>query len=205
MTSGEVWDRTISAGPPHHWYYGSYPGAKDRRGASRCSCSACTLANQRDLLLTAGRRPRLAELCALVERVRHRRIPVETAEIPLDAAKPAPLGGVTEQRRHDYEGVTSSASLNVGAISTAGRYLAGWRSLQLMVDPGMKCRCKDVQVCLQTLTLDGLASARAPVPHSDGVGRTTRETVPVSWWTVWVQGRSAIPVPGRSPVPSLRA
>ncbi len=70
VTTEEVWERTISAGLPYHWCYDSYPGAKDRRGSSRCSCSACTLANHRDLLLTAGRRPRLAELCALVERVR---------------------------------------------------------------------------------------------------------------------------------------
>ncbi|MEU5893287.1 hypothetical protein ABZ835_41615 [Streptomyces sp. NPDC047461] len=47
-----------------------YPGAKDRRGSRRCSCSDCALANHRDPLLTAGRRPRLAELWALVERVR---------------------------------------------------------------------------------------------------------------------------------------
>ncbi|MFD4604367.1 hypothetical protein ACFWPQ_40920 [Streptomyces sp. NPDC058464] len=35
-----------------------------------CSCSLCVLANQRDLLLAVRRRPRLAGLYALVERVR---------------------------------------------------------------------------------------------------------------------------------------
>jgi 3'-phosphoadenosine 5'-phosphosulfate sulfotransferase (PAPS reductase)/FAD synthetase len=45
VSTEEVWERTISAGLPYHWCYDSYPGAKDRGGSSRCSCSACTLAN----------------------------------------------------------------------------------------------------------------------------------------------------------------
>ncbi|MDG9709753.1 phosphoadenosine phosphosulfate reductase [Streptomyces sp. DH10] len=106
VTTEEVWERTISAGLPYHWCYDSYPGAKDRCGSSRCSCSACTLANHRDLLLTAGRRPRLAELCALVERVRQ--VPfnpnITMAEIiALSRRRDAPAPGVEVEETEDFE------------------------------------------------------------------------------------------------------
>ncbi|WP_399880000.1 hypothetical protein ACGH7X_00135 [Streptomyces sp. BBFR51] len=82
------------------------PAPKDRRGSSRCSCSACTLANHRDLLLTAGRRPRLAELCALVERVRQ--VPfnpnITMAElIALSRRRDAPDAGVEVEETEDFE------------------------------------------------------------------------------------------------------
>lgn len=53
-----------------HWTYDSYPGAGDWAGTSRCSCSFCVFASRRDLLLSVGRRPRLAALYAEVEAVR---------------------------------------------------------------------------------------------------------------------------------------
>ncbi|MFJ4648181.1 hypothetical protein ACIP6Q_32275 [Streptomyces bobili] len=106
VSTEEVWERTISAGLPYHWCYDSYPGAKDRGGSSRCSCSACTLANHRDLLLTAGRRPRMAELCALVERVRQ--VPfnpnITMAElIALSRRRDAPDPGVLVEETEDFE------------------------------------------------------------------------------------------------------
>ncbi|WP_435219102.1 phosphoadenosine phosphosulfate reductase [Streptomyces sp. bgisy034] len=106
VTTEEVWERTISAGLPYHWCYDSYPGAKDRCGSSRCSCSACTLANHRDLLLTVGRRPRLAELCALVEHVRQ--VPfnpnITMAElITLSRRRDAPDPGVEVEETEDFE------------------------------------------------------------------------------------------------------
>ncbi|MDQ1051780.1 phosphoadenosine phosphosulfate reductase [Streptomyces sp. V4I2] len=55
---------------PYSWTYDSVPGAGDWSGTSRCSCSLCVFASRRDLLLASGRRPRLAELYAEVERVR---------------------------------------------------------------------------------------------------------------------------------------
>lgn len=54
---------------PHHWAYDSVPGAGDWGGQSRLSCSLCILSNQRDLILAARRRPRLAALYARVEDV----------------------------------------------------------------------------------------------------------------------------------------
>jgi 3'-phosphoadenosine 5'-phosphosulfate sulfotransferase (PAPS reductase)/FAD synthetase len=53
-----------------HWTYDSAPGAYDRGGTSRCSCSLCGFASRRDLLISVGRRPRLAALYAEVEAVR---------------------------------------------------------------------------------------------------------------------------------------
>ncbi|MFG2961399.1 phosphoadenosine phosphosulfate reductase [Streptomyces sp. NPDC048291] len=70
VTTQEVKDWTDERGLPHQWCYDSRPGAGDWMGSSRCSCSLCVLANQRDLLLAVRRRPRLADLYALVERVR---------------------------------------------------------------------------------------------------------------------------------------
>jgi hypothetical protein len=78
---------------------------QDRRGSRRCSCSACTLANHRDLLLTAGRRPRLAELCALVERVDQ--VPfhpnITLAElIALSRRRYAPDPGIEVEESEDF-------------------------------------------------------------------------------------------------------
>ncbi|MFJ3213888.1 adenine nucleotide alpha hydrolase family protein [Streptomyces flaveolus] len=55
---------------PYCWTYDSIPGAGDWLGSSRCSCSLCVFASRRDLLLTIGRRPRLADLYAEVEQAR---------------------------------------------------------------------------------------------------------------------------------------
>jgi 3'-phosphoadenosine 5'-phosphosulfate sulfotransferase (PAPS reductase)/FAD synthetase len=51
----------------HHWAYDSEPGAGDWEGVSRLSCSECILGNQRDCILAARRRPRLAQLYAETE------------------------------------------------------------------------------------------------------------------------------------------
>ncbi|NUK21659.1 phosphoadenosine phosphosulfate reductase [Streptomyces lunaelactis] len=59
-----------SAPVPYSWTYDSVPGAADWMGNSRCSCALCGFASRRDLLLSVGRRPRLAELYAEVEQVR---------------------------------------------------------------------------------------------------------------------------------------
>ncbi|WP_233415873.1 phosphoadenosine phosphosulfate reductase [Streptomyces sp. N35] len=59
-----------SAPVPYAWTYDSVPGARDWRGTSRCSCSLCCFASVPDLLLSIGRRPRLARLYAEVEAVR---------------------------------------------------------------------------------------------------------------------------------------
>ncbi len=106
VSTEEVWERTIGAGLPYHWCYDSYPGAKDRGGSSRCSCSACTLANHRDLLIAVQRRPRFAELCALVERVRQ--VPfnpnITMAElIALSRRRDAPDPGVVVEENADFE------------------------------------------------------------------------------------------------------
>lgn len=53
-----------------HWTYDSVPGAGDFEGTSRCSCSLCSFAGLRDLLLAVARRPRLAALYAEVETTR---------------------------------------------------------------------------------------------------------------------------------------
>lgn len=53
-----------------HWTYDSVPGAMDWLGTSRCSCSLCSFAGKRDLLISILRRPRLAALYAEVETVR---------------------------------------------------------------------------------------------------------------------------------------
>ncbi|MGW0314083.1 phosphoadenosine phosphosulfate reductase [Streptomyces flavidovirens] len=55
---------------PYCWTYDSAPGAGDWSGTSRCSCSLCVFASRRDLLLSVGRRPRLADLYTEVEQVR---------------------------------------------------------------------------------------------------------------------------------------
>lgn len=70
VTTDEVKNLTDEAGWPYHWCYDSAPGAFDWRGSSRCSCSHCTLANRRDLLLAVGRRPLITELYAEVETAR---------------------------------------------------------------------------------------------------------------------------------------
>ncbi|MEU2588257.1 hypothetical protein ABZ612_36465 [Streptomyces avermitilis] len=56
--------------PAPCWAYDSVPGAGDWLGNSRCSCALCGFASRRDLLLSVGRRPRLADLYAEVEQVR---------------------------------------------------------------------------------------------------------------------------------------
>jgi 3'-phosphoadenosine 5'-phosphosulfate sulfotransferase (PAPS reductase)/FAD synthetase len=55
---------------PYCWTYDSVPGAGDFMGNTRCSCALCGFASRRDLLLSVGRRPRLADLYAEVEQVR---------------------------------------------------------------------------------------------------------------------------------------
>lgn len=55
---------------PYSWTYDSAPGAGDWSGTSRCSCSLCVFASRHDVLLSVGRRPRLADLYAEVEQVR---------------------------------------------------------------------------------------------------------------------------------------
>ncbi|MFF9171843.1 MULTISPECIES: phosphoadenosine phosphosulfate reductase [unclassified Streptomyces] len=55
---------------PYCWTYDSVPGAGDWAGTSRCSCSLCVFASRLDVLLSIGRRPRLAALYAEVERTR---------------------------------------------------------------------------------------------------------------------------------------
>lgn len=55
---------------PYAWTYDSVPGAGAWSGTSRCSCSLCVFASKGDVLLSIGRRPRLADLYAEVERVR---------------------------------------------------------------------------------------------------------------------------------------
>lgn len=55
---------------PYCWTYDSVPGAGDWAGTSRCSCSLCVFASRHDVLLSIGRRPRLADLYAEVEQVR---------------------------------------------------------------------------------------------------------------------------------------
>ncbi|MFE9769774.1 phosphoadenosine phosphosulfate reductase [Streptomyces sp. NPDC005808] len=62
------WHRTAPV--PYCWTYDSVPGAGDWAGTSRCSCSLCPYAARRDVQLSAGRRPRLADLYAEVEQVR---------------------------------------------------------------------------------------------------------------------------------------
>ncbi|MFI6055953.1 phosphoadenosine phosphosulfate reductase [Streptomyces violascens] len=57
-----------------HWTYDSVPGAGDFEGTSRCSCSLCSFAGVRDLLLAVARRPRLAALYAEVETTRGDRL-----------------------------------------------------------------------------------------------------------------------------------
>ncbi|WP_202919855.1 hypothetical protein [Streptomyces adustus] len=54
---------------PYCWTYDSAPGASDWTGTSRCSCSLCVFASRHDVLLSIGRRPRLADLYAEVEQV----------------------------------------------------------------------------------------------------------------------------------------
>ncbi|WP_326693370.1 MULTISPECIES: phosphoadenosine phosphosulfate reductase [unclassified Streptomyces] len=65
-----VWEWSSDAPVPPHWTYDSVPGAGDQGGTSRCSCALCVFGSKRDLLLTVGRRPRLAALYEEVERVR---------------------------------------------------------------------------------------------------------------------------------------
>ncbi|MFD8339256.1 phosphoadenosine phosphosulfate reductase [Streptomyces solisilvae] len=69
-TTEEVKEWCGSMPIARHWTYDSVPGAGDWLGTSRCSCSLCSFASKRDLLLAIGRRPRLAALYELVESVR---------------------------------------------------------------------------------------------------------------------------------------
>ncbi|MFD7275319.1 phosphoadenosine phosphosulfate reductase, partial [Streptomyces mirabilis] len=55
---------------PYCWTYDSVPGAGEWAGTSRCSCSLCVFASRTDVLLSVGRRPRLADLYSEVEQVR---------------------------------------------------------------------------------------------------------------------------------------
>lgn len=106
VSTADVWAWTLAEEVPYHWCYDSHPGAGDRRGSSRCSCSTCTLASHRDLLLGVARRPRLAELCALVERVRQ--VPfnpnITMAELIEQSRRPdAPDPGVRVEENADFE------------------------------------------------------------------------------------------------------
>ncbi|MET8291490.1 phosphoadenosine phosphosulfate reductase [Streptomyces sp. NPDC005132] len=65
-----VKDWHATAPVPYCWTYDSVPGTGDWAGTTRCSCSLCVYASRRDLLLSAGRRPRLADLYAEIEQVR---------------------------------------------------------------------------------------------------------------------------------------
>ncbi|MGW2657016.1 phosphoadenosine phosphosulfate reductase [Streptomyces sp. NPDC001478] len=69
-TTQDVKDFHAASGFQHHWTYDSSPGAGDWAGTSRCSCSFCVLSSKRDLVIAVRRRPRLANLIALVEAVR---------------------------------------------------------------------------------------------------------------------------------------
>ncbi|MEU8952033.1 phosphoadenosine phosphosulfate reductase [Streptomyces sp. NPDC048489] len=64
----KAWHTTAPV--PYSWTYDSAPGVGDWAGTSRCSCSLCVYAARRDLLLSVGRRPRLADLYAEVEQTR---------------------------------------------------------------------------------------------------------------------------------------
>ncbi|MGW3426119.1 phosphoadenosine phosphosulfate reductase [Streptomyces phaeochromogenes] len=110
-TTQEVWEWTDAQEHPRHWCYDSFPGARDLAGSSRCSCSTCTMANNRDLLLAVGRRPRLAELCALVERVRQ--VPfnpsITMSElIERSRRRDAPDPGVIVDEGEDFERMARS-------------------------------------------------------------------------------------------------
>lgn len=94
-TKAQVRELSGERGLFHHWTYDSEPGARDWAGSSRCSCSICILANLRDLLLSARRRPRLANLYAVVEReIGHRfksdRSLSEIIELSKAPSAPAP-------------------------------------------------------------------------------------------------------------------
>lgn len=69
-TTQDVKDFHAASAFQHHWTYDSFPGAGDWAGTSRCSCSFCVLSSKRDLIIAVRRRPRLADLIALVEAVR---------------------------------------------------------------------------------------------------------------------------------------
>jgi 3'-phosphoadenosine 5'-phosphosulfate sulfotransferase (PAPS reductase)/FAD synthetase len=73
LTTSEVWQLIDHSGVPYHWAYDSTPGAHDRAGTERLSCSLCIMGSRHDLILTARRRPRLTALYAEVEqRTGHR-------------------------------------------------------------------------------------------------------------------------------------
>ncbi|OEJ20903.1 hypothetical protein [Streptomyces subrutilus] len=105
-TTRAVQDWTDAQGLPHHWAYDSFPGAGDWAGSSRCSCSTCTLASQRDLLLAVARRPRLAALCALIERTRQVPFNPNTTMADLiekSRRRDAPDPGVIIEEDADFE------------------------------------------------------------------------------------------------------
>ncbi|MEU6323424.1 phosphoadenosine phosphosulfate reductase [Streptomyces sp. NPDC047009] len=69
-STGAVKEWHADAPVPYCWTYDSVLGAGDWSGTSRCSCSLCVFAARTDVLLSIGRRPRLADLYAEVEQAR---------------------------------------------------------------------------------------------------------------------------------------
>ncbi|MCF2435926.1 hypothetical protein LV779_21930 [Streptomyces thinghirensis] len=86
-TTDAVKEWHADAPVPSCWTYDSVPGAGDWLGTSRCSCSLCVFASRRDLLLTIGRRPRLAALYAEAERDAWRQLPPGLADHRPDPAR----------------------------------------------------------------------------------------------------------------------
>ncbi|MFF5188665.1 phosphoadenosine phosphosulfate reductase [Streptomyces sp. NPDC000345] len=127
VTTQEVKDWTDEQGLPHQWCYDSHPGAGDWKGSSRCSCSLCVLASQRDLLLAVKRRPQLAELYALVERVRGVPFNPNTsmAELIERASRPgAPDPGVViEDEGPEFETLTNAVEAALKKPAKRARYV----------------------------------------------------------------------------------
>ncbi|MDH6502440.1 phosphoadenosine phosphosulfate reductase [Streptomyces sp. SAI-149] len=127
VTTQEVKDWTDDQGLSHQWCYDSHPGAGDWKGSSRCSCSLCVLANRRDLLLAVRRRPRLAELYALVERVRGVPFNPNTsmAELIERAARPgAPDPGVViEDEGPEFDALENAVQAALKKPAKRARYV----------------------------------------------------------------------------------
>ncbi|MGW2103719.1 phosphoadenosine phosphosulfate reductase [Streptomyces olivaceoviridis] len=127
VTTQEVKDWTDEQGLPHQWCYDSHPGAGDWKGSSRCSCSLCVLASQRDLLLVVRRRPRLAQLYALVERVRGVPFNPNTsmAELIERASRPgAPDPGVViEDEGAEFDALENAVEAALKKPAKRGRYV----------------------------------------------------------------------------------